>query len=123
MISKCGFQAKIMNINYASNLLKSYVLDELIVIEKRIAYDETQTEEVSKGLLLRYAFLSRLQYKLDKLLHNEDVFFNYYKTQYSTESANIEAEIVYNKFFSAKLGMSYKDYLTKRAEKWYLARD
>lgn len=123
MKRKYGFQARIMNINYASNMLKNKVLDELIAIEKRISFDDTQAEEVSKGLLLRYAFLSRLVSSLDKLLQNEDVFFDYYRTKYSSESATLEAEIVYNKYFSKRLNMSFKDYLTKRSEIWYSAKD
>ena len=118
-----GFQAKIMSINYASNILKDRVLDEIIGIEKRINYDSTQTEEVSNSLLLRYAFLFRLKSSLNKLLLNEELYLDYHAKQYSKQSAILEAEIIYNKYFSKRLKMSYKDYITKRCEKWYSPKD
>ena len=112
-----------MNINYASNILKDRILDEIIGIEKRINYDSTQTEEVSNSLLLRYAFLFRLKSALNKLVLSEELYLDYHAKQYSKQSAILEAEIIYNKYFSKRLNMSYQDYINKRSEKWYKASD
>ncbi len=104
-----------------SKLFKEVILDDLIKLEKQITYDESASQDVANAQLLRYAFLFRLKTAIEKYAMDESEFFSYFSTNYGATSALLEAEIVYNKYFSNRLKMSYKDFLTKKSEEWYIS--
>lgn len=99
-------------------VLKALLVKEIQHVEAHLCKDEI-IEKHSVSYLLRYGFLNRLVNSLNRLPLNEDLFYREYTSNHGHKTAHKEASVIYDKYFSKRMKMSYKDFLSKRSEKFY----
>ena len=99
-------------------VLKALLVKEIQNIESHLCRDEV-TEKLSVSYLLRYGFLNRLVNSLNRLPLDENLFYREYTSNHGHKTAQKEASVIYDKYFSTRMKMSYKDFLSKRSEQFY----
>lgn len=94
-----------------------YINSEISTIEHKIINPDTLSDLEFKSYLNRYTFLFRLKNTLSSYCLSEVDFFDELKASHGIKRVDLNAEIIYNKYFSSRTKRSYAsicDELNKR---------